>query len=236
MENLNLKKIFLHTLIGSIAVSALLGIWAILSGDFGEFQGKVLGTTLTVVGTSILGLACGAFLESSSARGPNLKRVPVIGIILALISAITVLLIIWGSDSLVQDKVIWKTFGISGVFASSLAQLSLLSLATLSKRFQWVLSAVYVAALSLAAILSVLILLDTQTESNIVMRTIGVLAVVDASLTVMIPVFHRLSRGDLAGSNVAEIDEEIAKLKSRIESLERQREKITAGSESAGVR
>lgn len=121
MQNLNIKKTFLYTLIGSIALSALMGIWAILSGEFGEFQAKILGTTLTVVGTSLLGLACGAFLESPQSQEMSLKIIPISGIVLAFVAAITVLLMIWG-----QFDNIWKLASISGIFAFTLAQLSLL--------------------------------------------------------------------------------------------------------------
>ena len=64
MNNFNLKRMFLYLLIGSISLSALLGIWAIISGEFGEFQTRILLTTLTVVSFSIFGLACGSFLEN----------------------------------------------------------------------------------------------------------------------------------------------------------------------------
>lgn len=223
MESLNIKKTFLYTLIGSITVSALLGIWAILSGDFGEFQAKVLGTTLTVVGTSLLGLACGAFLESPRSTEAGLKVIPISGIILAFIAAITVLLMIWG-----QLDNIWKVAAISAIFAFSLAQLSLLSLANLSDRFQWILTVAYLVILSLAAINSILIIVEPNSESNFVMRLIGVLAVIDAAITVMIPIFHRLSRGDFSKNQneIEEIDSEIAKLKDTLSQLEQRREEI----------
>lgn len=223
MESLNLKKSFLYTLIGSIGFSALIGIWAILSGEFGEFQAKVLGTTLTVVGTSLLGLACGAFWESSRSNEGTLKVIPIAGIILAFVAAITVLSMIW-----MQIDSIWKTAAVSGIFAFSLAQLSLLSLANLSKKFQWIMVAAYLVILSLASINSILIIIEPSSENNFVMRLIGVLAVVDAALTVMIPIFHRLSRGDFAATRtkIEEIDAEIESLRDKLSHLEQQREQI----------
>ena len=223
MESLNIKKTFLYTLIGSIAVSTLLGIWAILSGEFGEFQAKILGTTLTVVGTSLLGLACGAFLESPHSGEKILKTIPIAGIILAFVAAITVLIMIWG-----QLDNIWKIAAISAIFAFSLAQLSLLSLANLSDRFQWILTVAYLVILSLAAINSILIIVEPNSESNFVMRLIGVLTVIDAAITVMIPIFHRLSKGDFSNNQngIGKIEAEIAKLKDTLIQLEQQREEI----------
>jgi len=223
MKNLNLKKTFLYTLIGSIVFSALMGIWAILSGEFGEFQARILGTTLTVVGTSLLGLACGAFWESPRSSETSLRIIPAAGIILAFVAAIVVLFMIWGKfDDL------WKFAAISGIFAFSLAQLSLLSLANLAKRFEWVLTVAFLVVLSLAAINSVLIIVEPESESNFVMRLIGVLAVIDAALTVMIPILHRLSRGDFAGSQTSleKIDAEIAGLRKELDRLEQQRQEF----------
>ena len=223
MENLNLKKKFLYTLIASIAFSALLGIWAILSGDFGEFQAKVLGTTLTIVGTSLLGLACGAFLESPRSTEKPLKIIPIAGIILAFVASITVLTMIWG-----QIDNIWKIAAVSAIFAFSLAQLSLLSLANLSERFQWVTIAAYLVILSLATINSILIIVEPHSESNFVMRLIGVLAVIDASITVVIPILHRLSRTDFADkrTEIGKINSEIKRLKDELNRLELQREEV----------
>ena len=62
---MNIKKLFLYLLIASVAVSSLVGIFVILFGNFGEFEVKVLLTTLTIMVTSILRLACGALLESN---------------------------------------------------------------------------------------------------------------------------------------------------------------------------
>lgn len=223
MQNLNIKKTFLYTLIGSITVSALLGIWAILAGEFGEFQAKILGTTLTVVGTSLLGLACGAFWESPRVSESGLKIIPIAGIILAFVAAITVLVMIWW-----QIDNIWKIGAVSGIFAFSLAQLSLLSLANLSEKFKGILTIAYLVILGLAAINSILIIIEPSSDSNFVMRLIGVLAVIDAALTVMIPILHRLSRGDFAENKttLGKIDAEIAKLKEELSHLEQQREEL----------
>ena len=153
MKNLNVKKTFLYTLIGSVVISALLGILVILSGEFGEFQARVLMTTLTVVGTSILGLACGAFLESPKSSNSGLKIVPLVGMILAITAGILALALIWQIFDSLNEKV-YKTIAVTGLFAFTLAQLSLLSMANLSAKFKWALIAVYLVGLSLTSIIS----------------------------------------------------------------------------------
>jgi len=68
VQSLNLKKFFLYLSIGSVALSAVIGIGVILLGNFGEFETKVLLTTMTVTITSILGLACGSYLETGRGK------------------------------------------------------------------------------------------------------------------------------------------------------------------------
>ena len=204
-----------------------MGIWAIISGEFGEFQGKILLTTLTVVGTSVLGLACGAFLESSRSQNA-LKPIPLVGIICAVIAALMAFWLIW-LNSHIDFNWVWKAFFVSLIFGFSLAQLSLLSLAKLAKRFIWSLTAAYVVILLLDSIISVIIIFELSGDDGLVLRIIGVLSVVAAAMTVMIPIFHRLSRTEFIEFEtltVSTIDEEIAGLKIQISRLEKQKEDI----------
>ena len=228
MEQLNVKKFFLYLLVCSIALSALMGIWAIISGEFGELQGKILGTTLTVVGTSILGLACGAFLESPRSENALLRFVPIAGIVLSIVSAILALWMIWTFFN--SGEGIVKTFFICLIFAFSLAQLSLLSLARLAKRFRWSLTAAFVVILLLDSIISLVIVFASGSENEFVFRLIGILSVTAAALTVMIPIFHRLSRTEFVDDNIptiTAIDAEINQLEARLARLKKQKKDIS---------
>ena len=228
MENFNTKKLFLYLLTCSIALSALMGIWAIVSGEFGELQGRILGTTTTVVGTSILGLACGAYLEKARAKHSPALFIPIAGIALSIFSAAIILLIIWEGIDL-DGEVLWKTLAISLMFAFSFAQLSLLSLARLAARFRWATIAAYVSILTLATTVSAIVLFSTGEENYFILRLLGVLAVIDAALTVMIPIFHRLSRTEFVDFEITstdKIDAEIANLKEQIARLEKQKEDV----------
>lgn len=212
-----------------------MGIWAIISGEFGELQGKVLSTTSTVVGTSILGLACGAYLERSRAKNIPAMVVPFAGILCAIVSAAIVLWLIWGSNDL-HEETVFKSLAVSLIFAFSFAQLSLLSLARLAAKFRWSMLTAYFSILALALVSSAVILFSENEDNFFVLRLIGVLAVVDAAVTVMIPIFHRLSRSDFAFEetvSTAKIDGQITDLKAQIQRLEKQREKIkNAGDEN----
>ena len=223
MENLNIKRIFLYLMICSIALSALMGIWAILSGDV---EYRVLGTTLTIVGTSILGLACGAFLENSRSQKFPLIIVPVVGIILSIVSALLTIWLIW-AETTWADNAFFKTLAVSSIFAVALSHLSLLSIAQLSRRFRWSIATAYVVILALASIISFIIVFEPSSDGELVWRFIGILAVIDAAITVMIPIFHRLSRTEFMDiPSIAEIEVKISELKAQLTRLEKQKEDI----------
>jgi hypothetical protein len=61
---------------------------------------------------------------------------------------------------------------------------------------------------------------EPEGESDLVFRTMGVLSILIAAVTVVTPVFHRLSAGE---NEVEKIDEEIAALRQRIEQLEKRK-------------
>ena len=103
------------------------------------------------------------------------------------------------------------------LLAAACGHISLLTLARLDRRFIWARHAAWVAVWALTAYLLFLIWNPREIEREITGRILGVLAIVLAAITVVTPIFHKLSS---AGSSVREIDEEIASLKQRLEELE----------------
>lgn len=216
MQKLNLRKFFLYLLIGSVSVSAVLGIAVILFGNFGDFEGKVIGTTFTITCTSILGLACGANIEIKQG-----KILPYGGIIFAIISAIIWIFMIWYEP--MQEEFYLKLAGSITLLAVAFSHLSLITLARLDERFQWAMIVLFISSIGLVLILQGIIWSD-GVESEFIERAVAVLSIGVASLTVMIPIFHKLS--DNLKSKL-EIDEEIERLQTRISELEERREKIS---------
>lgn len=213
---MNLKQAFLYTLIVSVAVSAVVGIAVLLIGDFGQIEIRVLMSTLTVTVTSILGLACGAYYESG--RGEVLPKA---GIALTLLAAAMTFLIIW--NVLDDSEIFVKAATTAMLLAVSASHLSLLSMARLDSRFAWSRTAAFVFVGLLDAIVLLLIWSELDADGEIIPRVIGVLAILIASVTVVTPVFHKISSAE---RGLAEIDAEIAGLKARISELERTRADI----------
>src|SRR5262249_12675776 len=126
---LDIKKAFLYSLIISVVLSAILGIFAILGGNGGWFEGQILLTPTIISAASICGLANGAFLATK--RGTVL---PGIGIVLALLGAVLVIGGIWNTSA---SSEYWKVAASVAVFAVACGHLSLLSMARLAQGFQW---------------------------------------------------------------------------------------------------
>jgi hypothetical protein len=213
---MNLKKIFLYTLITSVAVSAVLGIGVILFGSFGELESRVLLTTFTIACTSILGLACGAYYESKQAR-----NLPLAGILFSLVAAALCIYMIWIGDAGIEA--IWKSAATTTLLATACGHLSLVSLATLDTRFNWSRQTIYLCVSILVVIVLYILWFEPDSSSDLVSRILGVLSIVIAALTVVTPVFHKLSHKE---TDAAQIDAEIATLRARIEELESKKREV----------
>lgn len=181
------KRIALWFLITSVGASAVLGIVIVLAGSFSDLQVRVILTTLTISAASICALACGALWES-------LRKLllPLPGIILASVTAILVIIGIWAE---IKNEEFWK-FTISvGLLAVATAHACLLALARLAQRFVWSRVVAFVAVYVLACLFIYLIYFTPKGDSFI--RIIGATSIIVAALTILTPLFQRLSRGDL---------------------------------------
>lgn len=213
---MNIKKLFLYLTITSVALSALIGIIVILFGNFGELETKVLLTTLTVTVVSILGLACGAYYESGRGR-----FLPLAGIGFALITCILWLIFIWYKVE-APNELFMKVTMSATLLAAACAHLSLLSLARLENRFRWVKVAASLLVWVTTALIVFLIWAEPDAYEDLIGRTLGVLGILIASVTILTPVLHRLSGSDAA----ADIDAEIEKLTAQIVELEARKAEI----------
>lgn len=222
-QQIPLKKLFLYALIGSVSVSAVLGILVILIGDFGEFEGRILLTSLTISGASLCGLSCGAALDAKRAR-----VLPACGIGLAVLAALMIIAGIWTEA---HSEMFWKSTATVAIFAAACSHMALLLLARLSPKYAWSFWAAFGAVYGVALIITVMLWAEVDEEP--IFRLLGVAAILDGAITILIPIFHRLSRADIEllptdiGPTLVEIDGEIAQLQARLDELERLREKVT---------
>lgn len=215
-----LRRIFLISLIASVVTSALIGIGVLLLGNFGLIEVRVLMTTMVVTIVSVLGLACGAYIE---VRGGRL--LPYAGIALSVVAGMMSLFIIW--DILDDDELFIKTFLTATLLAAACSHLSLLSLARLDKRFSWTRISAVVCVILLCSILLYILWFEPTGDSDLIYRILGVLGILLASITIVTPVLHKLSSDK---TDVEKIDAEIETLEQRLSELRERREKLEAES------
>ena len=182
------KKVALWFLIVSVAISAALGIIALLTGTFGDFQMRIVLTTLTISAASIGALASGALWE-----GRGRKDQPIVGIGLSLLSAFLLITGIW-LESLGSGY--WKFTASTSALAAATTHACLLSLAKLSPRFGWARPTNLIAVYTLAFF--IILAIYRESANDLGFRLIGTASIVVAALTIMTPIFHRLSREDFS--------------------------------------
>ena len=182
------KKLALWFLIVSVSISALLGILAILSGTFGDLEARIILTTITISAASICALAAGALWENRGAR-----VLPRVTVALAILAAAIIIFGIWAK---ISGEEFWKFAATIGVLAIACSQACLISLAQLAPRFAWTRIIALIAIFFLALLIIMTIHGEVTPEEGF-FKLMGATAILVAALTIMMPIFHRLSRGDL---------------------------------------
>lgn len=188
----SLRRLVLTTTLGSFSIAALMGVLALLGGDFGEGQARVLMTTVLV------GLASIAVLTYLTTAGTPYQPVGVAGGIAVLVPLLTGLLLIWADYSGNGSDATWKAFGLGIVVASSLAQVSLLLVLGGAHRS---LRPLLLGTLSLVAVLGVLVswTILAGEDGEGLLRLIGVIAILDVLGTVVVIALAVVARTGRSG-------------------------------------
>jgi ribosomal protein L37E len=179
------QRSLLYTFIASIGLCGLVGIYALLAGNFGNFEAKVLATTSSVGGAAILALA--AAVPAEKRRWHPIGPLAIVVVAAALI---LVLCLIW-IDRIWREEFFMKSLGIACVFAVALPLLGLLSLARLRKGLEWC-RVLTVIAIGILAILLMLVIVFEPSGDDWVRMT-GTLAILSVCGTIATPVLHRVS-------------------------------------------
>ena len=180
----SMKRAFLQAIIATLVVTALVGIYVFLFGTFGKTEAKILGTTLAICYFSTTSLACSAAFEKK--RHPALS-LP--GLALGVLGLAFFIPSIWAEW--LDTEAVGKAMGIIGVLSFSLAQACLLSLVPLQRRHAWVFYAAVALILALAATISGIIIVEPHDE-DLIVRVIGVVAILDGCFSLCVPILHRL--------------------------------------------
>lgn len=173
--------------IGSFSVAALLGVVALLGGGaFGRTEGRVLLTTLLV------GVASVAVLCYLATGGTAYQLVGVAGGMAVVVPVLTGLVLIWADLGADGSDLVGRGFGVGTTVAATLAQASLLLAIGARGRpaVRWLLAGTLVLATVLAVALSV-ILVTQDDPPGVVLRGMGVVAILDVLGTVVVSALSR---------------------------------------------
>lgn len=199
-----LQKLALRLTILAFGIAAAMGIGALLIGEFGELQGRVLLTTLSV---GLMSLAALCYLA------PQQRRFVVLGIagfITALVTLALALYLIWGDDSWLDvsiTEVIFEYFGIMLIVSATIAQICMLAaMVSTAKPFtKWMFRFTFLAAVVVAG-MAITIILSETADSEWFVRVLGVVAILDAFGTVTLIAVRLFTGGAQASSGKASIN------------------------------
>ncbi|QDV45966.1 hypothetical protein Enr13x_58700 [Stieleria neptunia] len=224
----SLKKPLLYLLIGSVLLSALLGIVLVLRGNWGWLEVRVILTTVIIAVASVCGLAC------DLSRTPSgFNAMPKSGLVL---TAVTTVLLLFGIWCEIGSEAYWKTTTVLISIGVATIHVSLLSIAKLANRFRWVYFIGSQIIFGLALLIAAVIVFEINSE--LLWRFLAAHSIVVAAISIVIPILHRISktdanRGDLLmpveARNVDSIDRQIAQLEERLAQLRTLREQIVGG-------
>ncbi|MFN4002329.1 hypothetical protein [Microcella sp.] len=182
------RKGAIYGIIVSFSLAAIVGIIALLSGDFGETQGRIILMTLLLGATSITALCHLAIADRA------MRIVGFVGLAASAITLITGLVLIWRDwDSPGFDE--WfKAFATAGILAVSFAHANLLLL--LAGRRRAVIRYGLMITLVMIAVVAIMFILPILSNGEIpgpgneewYTRVFGVAGILDVLGTVVVPV------------------------------------------------
>lgn len=182
----DIKSLFLKLFIGFLILTAVIAIVTVISGEVGDIQARILGTTFTISIASICAMSCAAFLERRT-----FKPAGIAGMIFSLLSAILIITEIWTT---IAGDLYYKITVAVVVGAFSFAHSLLLYLPDLAKDKQWVQRAVAVTI----GVLAVQIIAGIwfEIDHELYFRAMTVVAILVGLETLVIPILMKLADRD----------------------------------------
>lgn len=182
------RKGAIYGIIVSFSLAAIVGIIALLSGDFGETQGRIVLTTLLLGATSITALCHLAIADRA------MRIVGFVGLAASTVTLVAGLVLIWRDWNSPGFDEWLKVFATAGVIAVSFAHANLLLL--LAGRRRAVIRYGLMLTLVMIATVAIMIILPIVSEGDIpgleneewYWRLFGVVGILDVLGTVVVPV------------------------------------------------
>jgi hypothetical protein len=178
------RKACLYSFIAFLSFSALLAIFCVLFGKFGDFEGKVLVTTSVIAAASICALCCSAYSAKFQNRAAGTG-----GTLLAAAAAVMIIVGVWGKF---QSPCYWKTTTVFSVFAVATAHWLAPLLVRLPATHRWLPSLTGINIFFLATVITSMIVWEANDAGRF--KLAAVLAILAALETLVIPILSRVTR------------------------------------------
>ncbi len=180
-------RVALIALLAALAMNALIGIIIVLKGDFGDTEGKLLGTTFGLALFTVLAIP--STVQLGRGRFYTLSG---FGISVSVIAFILAVSAIW-SDGAFEDVFLTKlmvTFGVMA-FASNHAALLLLASATPK-----VIKVTLIATITMLMVITVALIISVWLEDlpKEIARPLTVFAILDVLGSMAVPMLSKLNR------------------------------------------
>lgn len=188
MNKASLKRLFLIGVVSSLVVSAIVGIFVLLRGNFDSTDWKVLGTTFAVGVFSITSLANLRTLDSGNSL---IRSFSAVSIIISIAALCLVAGLLWAEST---SDIIGKFTATFSVLAVSSAHASLLlPLRAHSARQKVIVTATLMFIAAVATMIIYLILASDTEVGDMYYRILGVFAILDVLGTIISPIMARFA-------------------------------------------
>jgi len=183
-SNLNLKKIFLICIIISLILSALIGIFVFLFGEFRRVEVRLLLNTLAIGFYSLSGLSCSAIIEKH-----RFRTFATLGIIISACGLLYTSLYIWEGIDIDNG---WKPLIIFFVLAFGVAHICpLLLIRSKIPLVNFSLVATIIC-ISILDFMLICLILDDFNMNEFYFRLLGVFAILDVRGSIVTPIMHKI--------------------------------------------
>jgi len=212
VQHRRIRQALLVTLIAAVAFATLLGLGAVF-GSGGSSQSYTAIPML--VTTVLIALACGNWLCCAAALEAGRAWILAwVGLVLTALATLLLIGSLWDWDIMVNPLV-----GIAlAVLAVACAQVCGLSLARLAEAFRWALPTARVLIGSVATLIAVQVLELAHGETISQLTALGMVLVL--AITLLIPIFHLMSKRECAASTPLDEDAELATLHHRLQEIQ----------------
>jgi len=191
----NLKRVALRVLLTSVVVASSLAIVGIVGKGFGTLAVHVLVTALVVAAGSVLVLGCIGAWELPSARVASR-----LGVFVSCAAMVVLIAGVWCEPN---GDPFWQFAASLSLVAVAATHASMMWLAQLRPRVQWLRSTALVIDVLLVA-MTLAAIWDAR-RGDAMSEVLAILAIVEAGLTLAITAISAAMRGARAGEAVAEV-------------------------------